>query len=285
MAVTCSELMLSRKIVDCESAEFLYLVEGTSSETAAMAAVLAAAPLTYDFGSGSGAVDLHRQAPELEPIHVDTVTDTGLWEARVTYKPLGQVTPPQPEESTFSFDTTGGTQKITQSRLTVNKYAASGVTPTDFKGAIGYNPETNEVEGCEIVVPVYKFRETHYKSASFVDTAYKKAVMQLTGKVNSAAFKGFEAGEVLFLGCQGQRRGRHADDLWELTFEFAVSENRTNIVVGDVTVGAKWGWEHMWVLYKSDVDATSKKRRKVPLSVYVEKVYEVASFSALGCGS
>lgn len=278
MPATCTELMLSRRIVHGESAEFLYLVQGTASETDAMAAVLAAAPASYVFTVNGVAVTLARQAPELEPLHV-TATD-GMWEARVSYKPANQSTPPQENESSFSFDTTGGTQKITQSLQTIGSYPSGA---PDFKSAIGFDGEN--VQGCDITVPVYKFSEMHFKGATFVNGSYKTTVMALTGQVNSAGFRGFAVGEVLFLGASGARRGRHSGDLWELTFHFAVSKNRTSFDVGGISVAAKAGWEYLWVLYEDAVDTSAKARIRRPKAVYVEKVYETGDFAGLGIGT
>jgi len=60
----------------------------------------------------------------------------------------------------------------------------------------------------------------------------------LTGRVNQAAFKGFAAGEVLFLGASGSKRG---DGDWEITFNYAASPNVTNLPVGSITVASKKG--------------------------------------------
>ena len=278
MPATCVELMLSRRIVHGESAEFQYLVQGTDSEADALAAVLAAAPASYVFTVDGVTVTLPRQAPELEPLHV--TSGDGMWQARVDYRPENRSTPPQEDESSFSFDTTGGTQKVTQSLQTIGSYPAGA---PDFKGAIGFDGE--KVEGCDITVPVYKFSETHFKGAAFVNGPYKAAVMALTGQVNSAGFRGFAAGEVLFLGASGARRGRSSSDLWELSFHFAVSKNRASFDVGGITVAAKAGWEYLWVLYEDAVDPGAKARIRRPRAVYVEKVYETGDFAGLGIGT
>lgn len=61
---------------------------------------------------------------------------------------------------TFSFDTGGGAQHITQSLANVARYAPPGQTAPNFKGAIGVTADS--VEGVDITVPVYHFAETHY---------------------------------------------------------------------------------------------------------------------------
>lgn len=91
------------------------------------------------------------------------------------------------------------------------------------------------VEGVDIDVPVYHFSETHYLPLTcrpeqssvvakrprprrgrrhvkglpdaIVTPAYSGTQFNLTGKVNGGAFKGFAAGECLFLGAAGAKRG------------------------------------------------------------------------------
>jgi len=110
----------------------------------------------------------------------------------------------------------------------------------------------------------------------------KAAYFALTGKVNNASWKGFAAGEVLFLGVSGSKRG---EDDWEITFRFAASPNRTNIQIGNITVASKKGWEYLWVRYADVEDGGSNTLVKQPVAVYVEKVYEEGDFSALGIGT
>ena len=114
-----------------------------------------------------------------------------------------------------------------------------------------------------------------------VTPAYRGALFNLTGKVNNASFKGLAAGECLFLGASGSKRG--VDD-WEIAFRFAASPNRTGITVGEITGIAKKGWEYMWVRYADAEDPAAKAIVKKPVAVYIEKVYEEGSFAGLGIG-
>jgi len=174
-----------------------------------------------------------------------------------------------------AFDTTGGTQHITQSRQTISRTAASGAAP-DFKGAIGVT--ANGVEGVDITVPVYAFTYTYYLAPEAVTQSFRLQIFALTGKVNSGSFRGFAAGEVLFLGATGSvRRG----EKWEITFRFAASQNRTNINVGGITVPSKKGWEYLWVRYAEQEDTAAQTIVQQPVAAYVERVYDEASFAPL----
>ncbi len=137
----------------------------------------------------------------------------------------------------------------------------------------------------DITVPVYAFSETHFLLVSQVTLAFKGTLFSLTGKVNIAAFRGLAAGECLFLGASGSRRGTDANDDWEITPRFAGSPIRTGISVGSIGGIAKKGWEYLWVRYADAEDAASNTLVKQPIAAYVEKVYEDADFSALGIGT
>ncbi|QNN25143.1 hypothetical protein HED60_23640 [Planctomycetales bacterium ZRK34] len=274
MPITCTENIDSRQYTEDQSAELVYSIRGTADEDAAMASLKATAP---DIFRG-----LVRQPPTVEPVHIDTVNpDRCIWTGTAQYAPRQYEQPPETGDSSFSFDTGGGTQHITQSLGTVGSYAASGTAP-NFRGAIGVTHDN--VEGVDITIPVYNFSETHYLPASQVTNTYKGTLFALTGKVNSGAFRGLAAGECLFLGASGSRRGTDEEDDWEITFRFAGSPNRTGISVGPITGIAKKGWEYLWVRYADVEDTASNTLVKQPVAAYVEKVYEEASFAGLGIG-
>ncbi|MEX0744876.1 MAG: hypothetical protein WD118_04675, partial [Phycisphaeraceae bacterium] len=138
------------------------------------------------------------------------------------------------------------------------------------------------VEGVEITVPVYHFSETHYLPASEVTLGYRGDLFHLTGKVNNAGFRGLAAGECLFLGASGSRRGTDPEDDWEISFRFAGSPNRTNLTVGSITGIDKLGWDYLWVRYEDVEDETAHALTKRPVAVYVEQVYESGNFGLLG---
>jgi len=266
---TLTEKIDSRETVMGErpSVTMHYILDGTSDDITAKTLLLNSTPTIYD--------GLVRDECTLEPIFVDTTTGAGKWDCAVRYV-APEYQPPEVGESRFNFDTGGGTQHITQSLATVGSYGASGAAP-DFQGAIGVTHDN--VEGVDITVPVYNFSETHYIPDADVN---KAAYFSLTGKVNDAAFKGLAAGECLFLGASGSKRG---EEDWEITFRFAASPNRTGISVGNITGISKKGWEYLWVRYADVEDAGSNTLVKQPVAAYVEQVYEYGNFAALGIGT
>jgi len=254
---------------DNPSVELRYIVFGTSDDLAAKSELASGSPDIYD--------DLPRQNIQIEPLAND------IWEGVVRYGLTEQSPPPQTGESSFSFDTGGGTQHITHSRGTVGICAAPGITAPNFQGAIGVTD--NGVEGVDITVPVYHFSETHYLADSVVTPAYKGTLFALTGRVNNASFKGLASGEALFLGAAGSKRGTDPEDDWEITFRFAGSPNVTGLTIGPITGVDKKGWEYLWVRYDEVEDENAKVLVQRPIAAYVEQVYEYGNFAALGIGT
>ena len=126
---------------DSPSVALTWVVLGTTSDLTVKALVRGATPAVYD--------NL--------PLQTVSVKETapGAWDCQAKYGPRK---PPKEYEYKFAFDTTGGKLKITQSKETIQKYAPTGKTAPDHKGAIGATD--HGVEGCEIVAPKFAWSET-----------------------------------------------------------------------------------------------------------------------------
>lgn len=261
MPITIDEKFDSREATISEdpSTELLYVVQGTDDDALVKSLVFATSPAIY--------AGLVRESYSVKPL------GGGVWECAVQYSEIES-------DSQFTFDTGGGTQHIAQSLQTVGGYAAAGEVAPDFQGAIGVNDD--QVQGTDITVPVYNFTETHYIDDSLVTGGYKATLFSLTGRVNNAGFKGFAAGEVLFLGASGAKRG--FDD-WEITFRFAASPNVSGLSLGSINGINKEGWQYLWVRFSDDEDASSSTLIKKPIAAYVEQVYEYGNFAGLGIGT
>ncbi len=252
------------------SAEVPYLVFGLEEELEVLnAAHNAAAPKIENLRLDSVEVD--------ERINANTFKVRALYVVDSFDGSTGDTDP----EPSFAFDTGGGSKHISQSLDTVAKFPSDA---PDFAGAIEVDNDGN-VNGVDITMPVMNFSETHYFRPAKVSTLYKKRLADLTGKVNSKKFKGYDEGEVLFLGASGSRRGKSSKDDWEISFKFAVSPNVKSMKVGTLSVSKKNGWDYLWVRYNNEVSADQKSLIKKPVAAYVEKVYEAADFGGLGIGN
>jgi len=99
----------------------------------------------------------------------------------------------------------------------------------------------------------------------------------ISGKVNNAPWKGFAAGEVLYLGLTGQA---DPDDYWHLNHKFAVGENLINVPISpQITVVAKSAWNYVWCTYQRSLNDGFPVQ--TPLAAYVERVYDSADFNLL----
>jgi len=187
---------------------------------------------------------------------------------------------PSPQQS---FDTTGGSEHITQAVKTRNSYSLAGALGApDHKGAINVDKDGN-VLGVDRVTPAYFFYEKHFMRNSKVTTAFRGRIALNTGKVNSDTFRTLRPGECLFMGGTGFQQGTSLEDFWEITFNFSALPNRTNVKVGDITVATKRGWDFLWVAYGEKPDtSTPPKIIKFPEYAYVEQIYEDVAFSSLG---
>ena len=273
MAITAEEAFARRRLSE-ERAERVYIVRGTDDDAAARSAAAAVAPGSITVGLTL----LQRDELEVEEVSGD------IWIAYATYSKPSAATGTVAEVSSFSFDTRGGIQHITQSLATIESYPTG--TPYDFDGAIGVSKE-NDVEGVDVTVPVFSFEVS--KSRETASSTYIGSLYDLTGKTNNAGLTittddgasiSFAAGEVLFLGAAGAKRG---DEPWQFTYAFAASPNRTGLSVGTISGVAKKGWEYLWAHYRESV-ATSGGQQVLavrPVAAFVEQVYEAGNYGAL----
>ncbi len=260
MSIEISESWDSGRSSDgiTSSHEKKYVVTGTDDELEVLDLLINTAPETH-YG-------LRRMQGECEPL------GGGVWQCVVPYEGKN--------ETVYTFETGGSTQHITQSLQTIARYAPPGSTAPDFYGAIGVNGDS--IDGVDVTVPVFNFTETRRVGGAAVTGAYKLALFNATGKVNNASFRGFAAGEVLFLGASGTKTG--IDD-WELSYKFAASPNVTSLAIGgNITISSKKGWEYLWVRFADAADTTANALVKRPIAAYVEQVYPTVDFSTIGIG-
>ena len=264
MPIAVRERAGSRERTEGESpsATLLFTITGTEDDDEAMAALLGTAPTIFR--------NLVRQTPHIEP------QGAGLWYADVHY---GKREPKKAGDWKFTFDTTGGTQHITQSLETIGRYAVEGNAP-DFGGAIGVTQDS--IEGVDIVVPAFSFGITYYFDPAFISPSYALVCYALTGRTNVAPFWGFAAGEVLFHGATGTIGGDTG--VLEMNYRFTANPNVQGLQVAGMSIGFKGGHHYLWFRYQDTKDDGAKMLVKRPVAAFVERVYDPGSLSALGIG-
>ena len=182
----------------------------------------------------------------------------------------------------WSFDTTGGTIKITTLKDTT-KFAIADRTAPDFENAIGVK-SGGEPEGVDITIPALKLTATYrhaetsiHVNAITIDT-YIKTLASMVGTTNDATVLTYEAGELLFLGATGEFVPGQAN---EFQYHFAASANATGLTIGAITDIEKKGHDYLWILFEGDDDEDAQKTVQRPLAAYVERVYSESDFGDL----
>ena len=257
------------------SATYKYLVQGATSEKEAILAVLA----SDDVPKGLDGI------ATISNVSMDERINETTYKVNVDYSSEESSSSSEEEkdedsEPTMSFDTSGGTSII--------KYAkwqkALRRNSPDVGMAIDWNHKHGDdcdIKGVEVVIP--SLRETWTKSISTSkanNTSFKRKIAELTGKVNSKKFKGWDEGEVLFLGASFT--ADESKKKTTVTYSFLIRFNEKIVVDG--TKYDKYGHEYMWALPKVEVD---KNNENYTYSVktdgeYLCRVYDYADLNQLG---
>jgi hypothetical protein len=183
----------------------------------------------------------------------------------------------------FSFDFTGVSEHVKQSKGTISATGRTTVAggPADYKGAIGVTKD--EIAGCDRVSPNQEWSVS--VTFEYVTMTYLILLEQMVGTTNDAEFYHRPAKSTVFMGgnCQidDTRRAK-------VTFKFLSRPNLVNIdVCGDMTlvVPAKAGSEYLWVSYRDVPDAGVNRIATQPQAAYVEQVVDAADWSLFRIGT
>lgn len=240
--------------------------------------------LYWNYPPGGGSSQLQADSYTLEYLGGDA------WHLTVNYSKEGAEddAQTQPIRRSRSFDTAGGQEHITQA-ISGKASVEEAQNVTDLDRVIGWDGQN--INGVDIIVPQLQWQENYEVPSAYVNAAYIKKISQLTGTTNNAEFRGFKAGEVLFLGCSGSQEWDKdkGDGPWALSYKFNVSPNAgpnetlPALTVGDIENIEKKGHEYLNTYYEDDV--RDDKIWKVPKIVYVHQVYREANFADLGIGT
>jgi len=263
-----------------------YKVFGTTDDTVLHADINAKVTSSMQYWQYPGVTGMQLRA---EQYSVSYLGDNA-WQVTIQYEKNGAEDGTEPLKRARSFDTTGGTQHITQAESETGYPSGFGGANYQFM-AIGV--DSNGVNGVDIVAPQLQWQESYDVPDAYVTSNYIKSLASVTGTTNNASFRGFAAGEVLFVGCSGSQewddqKGRGP---WSLSYRFVASPNAGTgqtlpaRSVGDITGIEKKGHEYLWVRYEDSVSGASNALLKKPKAVYVNKVYRESNFSALGIGT
>lgn len=178
----------------------------------------------------------------------------------------------------FSFEL-GLRSTRKQFALDETKFGIASQMP-DFQAGVDWDGQ--QFRGVDVLEPYYKFSETYYVPIASITAQYKKDVRQLARRVNNAAFRGFLAGEVLFMGATGSQRD---SSFAEITFYFAVDEQEEITTEGGTGPFTRKGWHHTWPLIEEVEDNTANRLATEEIGVYMNRLYKDGDFSKLLIGT
>lgn len=182
-------------------------------------------------------------------------------------------------DETVDYDTVSVPMIVTHSKETVQRY---GDAP-DMGGAIDVDKDGN-IKGCDVSIGAASMNITHFfRRTQFNDTLRNKILFHAY-RVNNAAFRGFDAGEVLYTGASINPSGEGSSKLWQVVYHYMISPNTTAAEIeGFTTNVAKKGWEYVWVRYgRLTRTSTTPVLCYKPIGVYVERVYSSYDLSSMG---
>ena len=260
------------------TATVTYIVEGTEDD-------ITACTSAYEF-----APDEFSEIPKKSASVVERLTENA-WKIEVNYgsesKSSSGDSGSEDDEATMNFDCSAGTKHMTQAIEQTCVYAGSGESKDSSDEAsavpIGWNgKDGSESEAAGVDVSIGELRETYTKTMSkskVTGTSWKRKVAELVGKVNSGSFKGWNAGEVMFLGCSYSAPSKGSKKV-SVSFHFAIRLNESKATVAGQNIGSKKGFEYLWALTDDEV-RDGERKRKVR-KIYKAVVCETDGFGGLG---
>ena len=262
------------------SAERLvYHVDGLGSDSAAdiLRAVYAAADATIE-------------ASAIASVELVTLPRADCCDVAVVYEPYNKVkggaakSSRKPGDEFWSFDASGGSSSVKLAISTLQAVGDATLT-ANVNNMVGWNGkfgESAECSGVSVVVPSMRERCRKTLLYSGVTSSLRQGIGDLQGKVNSASFHGWSAGEVLFLGASiGEPYYNNQDQqVADVVYNFAIRRNESGKTIGGHSLGNVEGWDYAWGV--TGFDAASGQYKV--LAAFVSRVYDRASFSGLGIG-
>jgi len=196
----------------------------------------------------------------------------GQYTVTVPYGPLDKSSNPT-GSSTFSFDTSGATINIKGAKQHIQSSQSGS---KNHKGAIGVRGD-GDVEGADIIVPALKMTYTFKHPDGVVTESFARSIAAATGRTNSATFRGFTTGELLFIGGSGSDG---SDSEADVSYNFIALPNETNYTIGDINGIVKDGHHYAWVEFEDAVDGGGEPIRP-PKVVHIERVYDSVNFASV----
>lgn len=253
------------------SANVAFLVFGAQDEITAINAAYSEAPADIS-GIPKTSAEVSERLTE----------DT--WKIEISYGyTSSSSTGSSSEESTVSFDCGTGTRHVTNAIRQWELWSKPSTQKRDPKTFIGWNGKTGpDMQVTGVDVPFAQPRETYTKKMrlSQLSTSFKRRVASIVGCVNNAKWKGWEKGEVMFLGCSFS--GTSSEEI-TVTFNFAIQMNETMVIADGVPPIKKEGYIYVWTMPETVKPKSESNSPEMDVrAVYAAQVVQYADFASLG---
>lgn len=261
-----------------ESYEIPYTVRGTGNLEDALEAVRNTAPVL-------------RAGMVLSEVRLDEILSHEAFRIKAVYAPSDD----GEEDPEMNFECSSGSMHITHALSQTKVYGASDAEiDQNVGGMIGWNGKIGDgMEVSGVDVPTAAMHETYTKSIDIDDltTKYRRNIASLVGKVNASSFMGWDAGEVMFLGCSFSKplKKKRIQTLVDtlnrkkrisVSFHFEIHPNEKNVRINGQNIGSKNGFEYLWSINKTE--NADGKTKTILRAVFKSVIVESANFSVLG---
>lgn len=281
---------VTRETGDNPRVNWRFVIRGASDASDAFDALMDY--LSTNFSDGSGGVASYDMP--LDSVKITTTDNNYLYEgeASFAYPPESEdqdddindagYAQPEIDELDYSYNTTGGTSHLSYSLATLGR---AGAALRDFGGGIGWNGQG--FDGVDVITPHAEFSISVNWPAAFFTQAYRLALANATGCINSASWQGFAAGCVLFKGVQASPKSFKVtlsdgstvkSYYWRATYNFEA--NPASTVVFNGTTLVKRGFDYLWKLSEKTESSGGDVQSQV-VQVNVEQVYPEFDFANL----
>lgn len=270
MAATISESYEERQVEmnqngNCTEYGQTFVVSDASDEYAAAEAVRENVPV-------------YQHNLPLQSVETCAKCGDTCFKVRVRYAATSHFADSDDEDvATMSFNCGAGSRHVVRSLQQTRIYG-----DTDAGGLINWNGKLGKdraVAGVDVPFPLLRTSYTKKMRLSAMTSSYIRNAAALVGCVNLYTWKGWNSGEVMFLGWSYAAPVKGAKTA-AVTYSFGIRMNETITISGTTVTYLKKGYDYIWSLMKPQSDGTGT--RPAIDSVYVEQVAKYADFSILG---
>ena len=217
-----------------------------------------------------------------EKVELVKVPGNGTYEFEVTYLAPEIKEEKSGNERIWSFEINCAKEQIFEAKELVKIYPVQeGITPVDPGSRINWDGEMDgesRVNGTQILIPqIYEYCVATYRYSK-INTAFRKKVFALAGKLNAQKFHGWAPGEVLFVRADQSEpyTNTNGTELVDITYSFAIRPAGEISCAGVKTEPVSL-WNTIWAISRRD----AMNNAAVTCGVYESRIYDYGNFSTL----